>query len=175
MAGDNLGLITADCFSLAAMNESDFWALLGPIYLLGVAWPLARIDIREHRLPNRLVLPALPITLCGQVLASAVSNEWSSLLQAVVAMLVAFAIGLLLNRFATLGMGDVKLIAASSLMLGWFSPVMPLAAVFIALGAATAVVVPMLMLRRLSLGGGVALGPYLLGGVFGAFGFLPFV
>lgn len=55
------------------------FAMSGTFYLLAVAWPLSKIDIREHRLPNRLVLPAFPISLVGQTIASAISNQWQNL------------------------------------------------------------------------------------------------
>lgn len=152
----------------------NWFAFLGPLYLVLVAIPLAKIDLREHRLPNRLVLPAIPITLLGQLLSCLVGASWSMLGQAVAAALLAFVAGLLLNRFATLGMGDVKLIAAISLMLGWFSPVMPLLALFLAFLLATVVLLPKLVFRRLGLGRSIALGPYLLAGSIGVFGFLPF-
>ncbi|MEY4019430.1 MAG: hypothetical protein RLZZ590_730, partial [Actinomycetota bacterium] len=59
--------------------NAELFAWLGPIYLLTVAWPLTRIDLRERRLPNRLVVPAFPVTLLGQLLASVLGGSWLSL------------------------------------------------------------------------------------------------
>jgi leader peptidase (prepilin peptidase)/N-methyltransferase len=110
------------------MTPQNLPALLGPIYLVAVAWPLTRIDLRERRLPNRLVLPALAITLFGQLLAVLCSAPAPQLLVALACASCAFIGGLLLNRFAGLGMGDVKLITAITLALAWFNPFVPLVA-----------------------------------------------
>lgn len=147
---------------------------LGPAYLLAVAWPLAKTDIREHRLPNRLVLPALPITLLSQLLAAWLEDAWMQALLALGVAAVAFVIGLLLNGLASLGMGDVKLITVIALALGWFSPMSPLVAVFLAFLGASLAVLPLLILRKLSRSKRIPLGPYLLGGFSAALALVPF-
>jgi|GEM_PF-294236 len=47
-------------------------ALTPVAYLMLVAWPLARTDLRERRLPNSLTLPGLGLGLVAQTLASLV-------------------------------------------------------------------------------------------------------
>jgi leader peptidase (prepilin peptidase)/N-methyltransferase len=143
---------------------TDLFALSGTIYLVAVAYRLSMIDVREHRLPNRLVLPAFPIALGGQLIACMLGAEWFNLLTALACCLLALLIGLAANRWATLGMGDVKLIAAISLSLGWFSFLAPLIAVVLAFVIACAVVLVMVALRKTTLGSSFALGPYLLVG-----------
>ena len=76
--------------------------------------------------------------------------------------LVSFLVALVANRFATLGMGDVKLITAISLCLGWFSPLAPALAVSIAFVIAGALVLAKLAFRKTRMGQSIALGPYLL-------------
>ena len=137
---------------------------LGPTYLLAVAWPLVRIDLRERRLPNRLTLPTLPIALVGQALAVIIGASLERLGIAFLASLIAFAICLLLNRVAGLGMGDVKLFAGITLCLAWFSPLLPGAAALIGLVVASVVSLLMILLRKASMGSSIALGPYLLFG-----------
>jgi len=144
--------------------DSSIFAWIGPIYLLAVAWPLTRIDLRERRLPNRLVVPAFPIILLGQLLAAFISGSWISLGIALACGLCALVIGLLVNRFANLGMGDVKLIAAITLALAWFDPLSPFIALLLGFAVATVVVVAMLVRRQIKMGSTVALGPYLLVG-----------
>jgi leader peptidase (prepilin peptidase)/N-methyltransferase len=141
---------------------NNLWAWLGPAYLLAVAWPLARTDMREHRLPNRLTLPLLPIALAGQVLAAIATGEWSRIGVSLGWAVVAFVIGLGINRIGTLGMGDVKLITGMSLSLGWFTPVAPLIALCAAFAAATLVVLFLFATRKARMGSSIALGPYLL-------------
>lgn len=140
------------------------FALAGTIYLLAVAFPLSRIDIREHRLPNRLVLPAFPIAITGQLIGSAISNQWLNSFAALLASFVAFGIGLVANRWASLGMGDVKLISAIALACAWYGPLNPLVAIFVAFVLAGAVVLALLFMGKASLNNAIALGPYLLAG-----------
>lgn len=137
---------------------------LGSLYLIAVAWPLSRVDIKEHRLPNCLVLPALPISFGGQLAASALSDQWLNFGISIVAGVSAFVIGLAANRWASLGMGDVKLITAISLSLGWFSFMAPLVAIMVAFVIASLVILALFMLGKTTLGQSIALGPYLLAG-----------
>jgi len=150
------------------------FSLLGPVYLLAVAWPLSKIDLRERRLPNALVLPAIPITLAGQIIAASICGEWWRLGLAVLASVIAFAVGLAVNRGAGMGMGDVKLIAAITLALGWFSPLSPLVALFIGFAAATLMLLVMFISRKTKLESSIALGPYLLVGFAASLVTLPF-
>ena len=149
---------------------SELFAWLGPLYLLAVSWPLARTDIREHRLPNKYTLPLVPIALLGQVLATSLTGEWSRLGVALGWAVVAFVVGLGINRMGTLGMGDVKLITGMSLSLGWFTPVAPLLALCAAFALATLVVLFLFATRKARMGSSIALGPYLLVGFVIALG-----
>ena len=77
------------------------------------AWSvaLARVDFREHRLPDRLTLPAIPIA-AGLV-------AWArpeALTFAVGAAIAAGTAGLLSERFADLGWGDVKLLPSVGML-----------------------------------------------------------
>lgn len=146
------------------MILANLLAAAGSAYLFAVLIPLIRIDLREHRLPNRLVLPAFPIAVIGQVVATWILEEWSRLICSVSAALIALLIGLVANRYASLGMGDVKLIAAASLILGWYSLLSPIVFVFLGFLIASAVVFVLLLLRRTTLSNSIALGPYLLAG-----------
>lgn len=137
-----------------------YW--VGNLYLLAVAWPLARTDIREHRLPNKYTLSAIAIAFVAELTAAAVSNQWFNFLTAILCAVAGFGISLLANRFATLGMGDVKLITAISLCLGWFSPWAPALAVSIGFVIAGALVLAKLAFRKTRMGQSIALGPYLL-------------
>lgn len=149
---------------------SEVLAWLGPAYLVAVSWPLARTDIREHRLPNKYTLPLLPIALLGQLAACLAGADWSRLWVALGWAVVAFAIGLGVNRIGTLGMGDVKLITGMSLCLGWFTPVAPLLALGAAFALATIVVLFLFVTRKARMGSSIALGPYLLVGFVIALG-----
>jgi leader peptidase (prepilin peptidase)/N-methyltransferase len=141
-----------------------FIAAIGPAYIVAVAWPLARIDIRERRLPNRLVLPAFPAAITAQFLASWLIGDWWPMAVSVVCALVALGLGMAVNRTDGLGMGDVKLISAMVLALGWFSPLAPLVALVMSFALASAWLLMQLIRRKTNMGSSIALGPYLLVG-----------
>jgi leader peptidase (prepilin peptidase)/N-methyltransferase len=152
------------------------FALLPIAYLLAVAWPLARTDLREHRLPNALTLPGLWLALAAQTLASATlgfgeiargASPWPGFANqagALAAAALVFGSGLAAHVWLRLGMGDVKLLTVMSLSLGWFSPWSPLLALFVGFAVAVVVVVAGLLAGRTKLNAAVALGPYLLVG-----------
>jgi leader peptidase (prepilin peptidase)/N-methyltransferase len=79
------------------------------VALLAIAW----IDVRERRVPNRIVLPAAAVVLALRTIADP-SPEW------VLAAVAAFAFLLVpaLVYPAGLGMGDVKLMLLLGAMLG---------------------------------------------------------
>jgi leader peptidase (prepilin peptidase)/N-methyltransferase len=74
---------------------------------------IATVDVRERRVPNRIVLPAAALVLALRTLGDP-SPEWA------IAALAAFALLLVpaLMRPAGLGMGDVKLMLLLGAMLG---------------------------------------------------------
>jgi len=145
-------------------NAFNVAALVGPAYLLAVAVPLSVIDVRQRRLPNRLVLPGLPVALAGQLLGCLIGADWVRVLVALGWMLGGFAFGLLFNRLNALGMGDVKLIALICLNLGWFGWQWPLSALTAAFGLATVLVLAFFATGRYRLSSTIPLGPYLLAG-----------
>ena len=143
-------------------SPSELLALIPALYLLKVAWPLAVIDLREHRLPNRLVLPAYPIALASQLVATIISMDWARFLVSVLCSLVVLVIGIIANHFDVLGMGDVKLAGALALILGYFNIYLPIAAIGIAFVLAFGVILVLLTKGKVSLGTSIPLGPYLL-------------
>ena len=145
------------------------WFALGPaaamvpaLAVAAVAPPLARIDLTEHRLPNRLVVPALLAGVAGLGLSWLVSGvpPLVPLLAGAVYAGVLFVFAL----FGGMGMGDVKLAAA----LGLASPTLaitlgsPMLAFLI--GGVAAVIVLIRRGRKAR----IAFGPFLLAGYFGA-------
>lgn len=81
------------------------------LVLWGVA--LARIDFAEHRLPDRLTLPAIP---AGVVV---VADLWPGhITDAVRWAVVIAAISVILALVADLGWGDVKLLAVLGVLAG---------------------------------------------------------
>jgi leader peptidase (prepilin peptidase) / N-methyltransferase len=149
-------------------NLSSLFSALGLGYLVLTAWPLARTDILERRLPNKYVLPAFPITWLGQLLAGFTGAGFSNMLWALLAGVITFALSLSINRLGLLGMGDVKLMTVMALALGWFSPLLPLVALGLSFLVAGVVATLLLVIRKMKLGEAMALGPYLIAGFLGA-------
>lgn len=141
---------------------------LGLGYLAITAWPLAKTDIKFRRLPNVYVLPSFPLTILGQLTAGLVTGVWINMLWALIALIVTFALSLFVNRLGLMGMGDVKLMSAMALALGWYSPLLPALALLISFLIAGVAAAALLILGRITLGGSIPLGPYLIAGFVGA-------
>jgi leader peptidase (prepilin peptidase)/N-methyltransferase len=145
------------------------WLALGPVvatipavYVAAVAPELTRIDLAEHRLPNRLVVPGLVVGLLAAAGSWATTGE-----PPVVPLVAAAASGGLLFLFALgggMGMGDVKLAA----VLGLASPTATVAiaspVLAFLLGGAAALGVLIVRGR----GSRIPFGPFLLAGHAGA-------
>ena len=99
------------------------WLIPALLVFAGASVWLSVIDVREHRLPNRLTLPLIPVMVGLLVLASWGAHDWSALWRALIAGAVLFAVYLVLNLVypAGLGMGDVKLAPSVGALLGWCS------------------------------------------------------
>ena len=143
-------------------SPSEVIELVPALYLLVVAWPLAVIDLREHRLPNRLVLPTYPIALLSQLVATMLTMDWVRFLVAVLCALVVLVVGIAANYFDVLGMGDVKLAGALALVLGYFNLYLPIITIGLAFVLAFGVIVVLLLRGKVKIGSSIPLGPYLL-------------
>ena len=136
--------------------------LLPLSYLALVSIPLMVIDVREHRLPNWLVLPGylvLLVAMAGVWLTTG-NFPWVALAAAIGYFVFLY----LLAWLGGMGMGDVKLIAGITLALAWFSPLLPAVAILVAFVAAGTASLALLALRKTRMGSSIALGPYLLFG-----------
>ena len=97
------------------------WAVPAYLYLTAIGVALALIDIDTHRLPDAIVLPAIPVLTLLLGSASAAAGDWSRLVTAILGGLVLFGLyaALLLVYPRGMGLGDVKLAAVLGLALGW--------------------------------------------------------
>jgi leader peptidase (prepilin peptidase)/N-methyltransferase len=116
-----LAVVTAAIWAVLVATLG--WSPALPAFLavaaLGVA--LAYVDLREHRLPDRLVAAALAAAGLLLALAAALTGDWAAYARAWLAAVLMFLgyLGLAVLRPADLGMGDVKLAGVLGLMLGW--------------------------------------------------------
>lgn len=129
---------------------------------------LAVIDVREHRLPNRLVLPLYPVGLVLPV-AELWAGEPATVVRALLAAAALFAFYFVLHRAGGgMGAGDVKLAGAIGLFLGtlgWTETILGAAAGFVLGGLWSAV---LLASRRADRRTRIPFGPFMLAGAWGA-------
>ncbi len=101
----------------------DSWVLPAYLVLAAGLVVLSAIDIREHRLPNRIVYP-LTLSVAALLVVAAIGDDdraaFGRALLAGVAAAAAFA-GLHLASPRSLGLGDVKLVGVLGLALGWLA------------------------------------------------------
>lgn len=104
---------------IAGLHRSDpVIALWASVTVLS-AWKLSSIDIREHRLPNRIVGP-LAAGAAAMIIGLGAFSDGERAIEAVVFAVCVFGILLALHVVANLGMGDVKCAVPFYLLLGWF-------------------------------------------------------
>lgn len=140
--------------------DSIGWAvaLIPPLHAVTVATPLIRSDLRERRLPNRLVLPFLASSIICTTIASVLVSDWARLGFALLSSVSVFGLGLWLAVRGQLGMGDVKLATGLAQSLGWFHPVLPWFGLAVAFLFASLQALAQRMPRQ------IAFGPYLIFG-----------
>src|SRR4051812_24654317 len=105
-------LVSVVLAAVAVLALGPVPALVPALALAAVAPPLTRVDLAEHRLPNRLVVPALAAGVVGFALSWLVSGLT---LVPVVAATVYAGVLFVLALFGGMGMGDVKVAAALGL------------------------------------------------------------
>jgi len=117
-------------------------AFIGPASIAaGLVWWLAlvpgvaaaAVDLHEHRIPNRILVPTLAAMAAVMLVAAIATGSWWPLGRAMLAGAGVFALFYLFAMFTGLGYGDVKLVGvlsaaggyqslqalASTLTLGW--------------------------------------------------------
>ena len=135
-------------------------------YLLFASIPLIVFDLREHRLPNRFTYSAIALSIAATGFVAVSEDRYLKLFLALAISLSTFGIGYLLAKYADVGMGDVKLMTATNLLLAWHSPWLVLLALTLSFTLASLVSAIGLLIGRLSWKTPLAMGPYLLLGFF---------
>lgn len=136
------------------------------IGLLGIGGWLIVIDVRTHRLPNRIVLPTLASLVALTTIDAVCTGQSAQLIRALLGMLILggfYAVLRLISR-SGMGGGDVKLAAVIGIVLGWHSWQS------LAVGAASAFVLgslyalALILLRRANGATRIAFGPWMIAG-----------
>ncbi|CAN5119692.1 hypothetical protein BH09ACT5_BH09ACT5_23500 [soil metagenome] len=164
----------AGCSALAAAvavwRLGGTWALLPYLGLVVVGAVLARTDLTQRRLPNRIVLPAIAASvplLLGAAVLDGESGRWPTALAGGAALFLLYLVLALVSPRG-MGMGDVKLAALVGLYagyLGWAALLTAAVAGFLAGGlAALAVIVSGRGTRTTA----IPFGPFMLAGFWAA-------
>jgi leader peptidase (prepilin peptidase)/N-methyltransferase len=127
---------------------------------------LAMVDLASKRLPNGLVLALYGSGLGLLTMAAAAQPAWGSLVRALGAMTVLFAVylALALVNPAGLGLGDVKLAGALGLYLGWRGWDSVITGTLAAFVSVAAVALALLATRRAKRSSELPFGPFMLAG-----------
>ena len=154
-----------------SLGGAAFWVLCGAaVYFLVLAVRLTVVDAATHRLPNRIVLPAYPVSAVLLGTAALAAGEPSRIAVMLLAGAVLFSAYFLL-RFGNpsgLGLGDVKLAGVLGIWLGFMGWGHVLAGTFAAflLGGAWGVL--LIVSRRGTAKTSIAFGPFMLAGAAAA-------
>ncbi len=135
----------------------------GAVFLL-CSVRLALTDLREHRLPNRIVYPWAGASLLILLLTGLLLGEGGAVLRALAAGLLwgSVFLGIRLLHPPSLGMGDVKLVFVLGLYTGFLGWEVLGAAVVLSFVAGGLVSLGLLLTRRASRSTRVPFGPFLL-------------
>ena len=130
--------------------------------ILVLAVPLTITDLREHRLPNHLTY--LAIVICGLtvLVAGVITRSWFELAIALGLGVITALVGYLMAMLKGIGMGDVKLLVATNMALGWFSPWLIIGMLAIGFSLASMVSLGLMAMRKADLKTPIAMGPFLL-------------
>lgn len=134
--------------------------------LLAVA--LGAVDLKHHRLPDALTLPAVPISAVLAGVTALTYPGSGSLLTAATLAAVATVAFWLLARVAprAMGLGDVKLVPSLALLTGYPSAASWVLGLLLAFVLGALVSVLGLLTRRLRLSSAIPFGPFLLAGAW---------
>ncbi|MFT4259027.1 prepilin peptidase [Microbacterium sp.] len=146
------------------MDQRTVIVVLVHAVLLAVGIWLLAIDVRTHRLPDRIVLPTLGGVLLAVVADAVATGDGAALIRSLCGLLILGGFYALLRLASRSGMGggDVKLAAVIGLVLGWHGWTA------LAVGAASAFVLAavyalgLIALRRANGSTRIAFGPWMI-------------
>jgi leader peptidase (prepilin peptidase)/N-methyltransferase len=137
---------------------------------------LAAMDFDVHRLPDRLMWPAMGTLLLGLLAAGTIGTEWGAMVRVVLAGLACGLAYLLLALLSlargslALGLGDVKLAGLLGMGLGWFGWTTVLIGMYAGFLAGGVFALVLLVTRRVGRDGDLAYGPpMMVGALLGLF------
>ncbi|MEV0675883.1 A24 family peptidase [Actinosynnema sp. NPDC050436] len=160
------GLVFAAGLAVLTHRLAGALPMVASAWLVTVGGQLMLIDWVFHRLPNHLVVA---LFLGGMVIFSTAAvhgGNVTAFVRAVLAATVVFAAALMTALIfpGSLGAGDVKLLGAVALFLGWAGWLQVLHGIALALLLGAAAGAVLLATKRISRDDRLAFGPAILGG-----------
>ena len=141
-------------------------SLIPLAYVAGAMIPIIWADTYRHKVPNKIVVPLMVLTLLCWLTLAIWQGEWVKLGISILFFIGTILFGFFINiKYDLLGMGDIKLLAILSMILSWFS--WGVALVFLPVTAVLSLVIGFFV-ARLYNAKDMRLSPV----VFIAFGFL---
>lgn len=145
-------------------------ALPAHLYLAAISLALVFIDLDHHRLPDRIVLPAYPVSAALLALASWNNGTWdgTAVIRAGIGGVALFAVYFLI-LFAYprgMGFGDVKLAGVLGMYLAWWGWGPLVVGAFAAFMLGGAFALGLLVTRRAGRASKVPFGPWMLLGAW---------
>lgn len=131
---------------------------------------MAAIDLDVHRLPDRIMFPAMIALGAGLVLAALLGGGWEPLVRALLGGLAGGGLYLLIALLSlvrgslAVGLGDVKLAALLGAALGWFGWSEVVLGIYGGFVVGGLWALALLVLRRVSWKGDFAYGPAMMVG-----------
>ncbi len=116
-------LATAALFVAAALRLGADPALPAFLVVLAALLAISAVDLERFIVPNRILYPALFIAAPLLVVAAVVDRDWSSLRDAALGGVLAWALLFAIHMASPKGMGfgDVRLAGLVGMLLGWLS------------------------------------------------------
>ncbi|GAA2012921.1 prepilin peptidase [Nakamurella flavida] len=163
------GGVEIACAVVTAASLAAGWGTARLVILLWAGWlgvALAAVDLRHHRLPDALTLPAWGVSAALVVGTSLWSPGSGSVPRAVLAAALVGGLFWLVWRIApaAMGRGDVKLVPALVLLTGYLSWGAAVLGVVLAFVTGSVVSLLGLLSRRMTMRSALAFGPHLLAG-----------
>ena len=97
-------------------------SLIPLAYVAGAMIPIIWLDTYRHRVPNKIVVPLMILTLLCWLTLAIWQGEWAKFGISILFFIGTILFGFFINiKHNLLGMGDIKLLAILSMILAWFS------------------------------------------------------
>ena len=122
--GLTVEVLTPALFALAGIRWGASWVVVPFLVLFSALLVVSVIDIERYRIPDRVVFPALALSLPLIVLVSFVEGASKSISFALIGAATYFILLFIAHLVypAGMGFGDVKLALLMGLFIGWIAP-----------------------------------------------------